>query len=402
MPAFAALPVEVLAGGTLASLDRRPLRPYAAEVLACLGDLSRILLAAPGVRSHPDVATFAYWCRAANLARLAKAFESPRQRIGRGLTLHVAPANVPVNFAFSLAFGMLAGNPNIVRVPRAGAPQVAVLCDALTHCFADPDHARIAGMNRVVSYARDDDVTRALSAHCQARVLWGGDQTVAHLRAMPASPRCVDVAFADRFSLCVLDAAAVCAAPEPDLEALADGFCRDSYLMDQNACSSPHLVVWRGTPPDAAAAQARFWPAIARVVSRRYPLAPIHAVDKRTDVCRLAAQVPEIVEAIHHDNAVVRLRLSALPDTIETHRGRHGLFFEFVSDSLDCLAPCVGPRYQTLTTFGIDREQLSHRIVELGLTGIDRIVPVGEALSIGVIWDGLDIVATLSRIVALS
>ena len=33
------------------------------------------------------------------------------------------------------------------------------------------------------------------------------------------------------------------------------------------------------------------------------------------------------------------------------------------------------------------------------LSGIDRIVPVGEALDIGVIWDGYDIVRSLSRII---
>jgi hypothetical protein len=38
-------------------------------------------------------------------------------------------------------------------------------------------------------------------------------------------------------------------------------------------------------------------------------------------------------------------------------------------------------------------------VVSNGLSGIDRIVPVGKALDMGVIWDGYDLIRTMSRIV---
>jgi hypothetical protein len=39
-------------------------------------------------------------------------------------------------------------------------------------------------------------------------------------------------------------------------------------------------------------------------------------------------------------------------------------------------------------------------VISNGLTGIDRVVSVGKALDIGVIWDGYDLIRTMSRIVA--
>jgi len=47
----------------------------------------------------------------------------------------------------------------------------------------------------------------------------------------------------------------------------------------------------------------------------------------------------------------------------------------------------------------VDREALRDFVVSNRLSGIDRVVPVGSALDISVIWDGYDIVRTLSRII---
>ena len=52
-----------------------------------------------------------------------------------------------------------------------------------------------------------------------------------------------------------------------------------------------------------------------------------------------------------------------------------------------------------MTYFGADKSQLLDFVVKNRLLGIDRIVPVGKALDIDVIWDGYDIVRSLSRII---
>lgn len=394
------LPLTLHAGNGIGDIDCRPLPPFAPKVTAFLGDLSRRLLAENACREFPDIAAFAFWCRTANLERLAQDCALPQRRLGRGLALHIAPANVPVNFAFSLAFGMLAGNANIVRIPEQPKEQALILCATLRALFADPAHARIAAMNRVVGYPRDDTITAALSACCDARILWGGDATIAHLRQLPMPARGVEVAFADRYSLCLLDAASIVACDDGTLIKLAGDFYNDAYLLDQNTCSSPHLVIWLGDENCAARAQERFWPVLADLVRHKYPLSAVQAVDKLSDLCRIALELPTAYGSIRHDNAIYRIQLSALTPAIEQQRGRHGLFLEYVSPNPACLESIVDEKYQTLTYFGVDRENLAQLIVDRGLCGIDRIVPVGRALDIGPVWDGYDLIATLSRIIA--
>lgn len=394
------LPVDILVGGRLPDMDVRPLPPYSTEALAFLAELSRRLLASPAIRVHPDVGGFAYWCRQANLARLARSFDATHRRVGRGLVLHIAPGNVPVNFAFSLAFGLLAGNANIVRIPGARHPQADIICEAMAALLAQPEHARVAGMTRIIRYPRNDEVTAALSEVCHARVLWGGDATILHLRAMRTSPRCVDVCFADRYSLCVLGAGAILAADGPSLEALIAGFYNDVFLLDQNACSSPHLVLWQGDEVDVSRAMDRFWRAMERFLMTKPAPPAIHAVEKFTQLCRAAIQMDEGLSAARQQNLIYRVRLNTLPRDIEHHRGQHGFFFEAIDNDFAGLKAIVGERYQTVTHFGVDPDAIINLVVDSGLTGIDRVVPVGKALDIGVIWDGYDLVGTLSRVVS--
>ena len=401
MKHLADLPVRVIAGCALADLQGKALEPYAPEAVAFLSAWSKRLLARPDIRGYPDAASFAYWCRPANLARLQREIGREQFRLGRGVALHIAPANVPVNFAYSFAFGLLSGNANIVRVPVSLPAQAGVLCEVANEVLAESEHARIATMTTLLNYPREDAITQRLSAVADVRLLWGGDQTIHHLRRMPASPRCVDIAFADRYSLCLMSAPAVLAAESKTLQALCVGFFNDVFLLDQNACSSPHLVLWQGTAKEVAAAQARFWEAIQALLNSKGQPPGIHAVDKYVHLCRTAIQLEGARATPTSDNRVFRVALDELPENIAEYRGRYGFFFETIDNDLKQLSRIVNTRYQTLTCFGVDTHALAQTVVANGLAGIDRVVPVGKALDIGVIWDGYDLIRTMSRIVAI-
>lgn len=401
MKHLADLAVRVIAGCTLAGLQCKALEPYAPEAVAFLTAWSKRLLTRPDIRAYPDAASFAYWCRPANLARLQRELGRETFRLGRGVALHIAPANVPVNFAYSFAFGLLSGNANIVRVPESLPAQAGVLCAVANELLAEAEHARIASMTTLLNYPREDAITQSLSAVADVRLLWGGDQTIQHLRRMPASPRCVDIAFADRYSLCLMSAPAVLAADSKTLQALSVGFYNDVFLLDQNACSSPHLVLWQGTAKEVATAQARFWDAMQTLLHFKGQSPGIHAVDKYIHLCRTAIQLEGARAMPTSDNRVFRVALDELPENIAEHRGRYGFFFETIDNDLTQLSRIVNTRYQTLTCFGVDTHALAQTVVANGLAGIDRVVPVGKALDIGVIWDGYDLIRTMSRIVAI-
>ena len=97
-----------------------------------LSDLSIELLSNSSIRQYPDVATFAFWCRSSNLNKIIKNHRTSRLRVGLGMVYHNSPSNVPVNFAFSLVFGLLSGNTNVVRLSSKGSDSELIILNVIS------------------------------------------------------------------------------------------------------------------------------------------------------------------------------------------------------------------------------------------------------------------------------
>jgi hypothetical protein len=396
--------MTVLAGDAQ-SVSCAPAPVFHAPRMDFLADLSRALLTHPRARTLPDVVSFAYWCRRANLAQLAAARRNADRdldgavRLGLGLSFHVCPSNVPVNFAFSLAFGLLAGNVCVLRLPSKETETARLLVDTISACLAQERHAPLAGAMLLVRYDHDDAISGFWMAQADARIVWGGDATVAHMRSLPGRPRAREVAFSDRYSLCAIEPRAVLELDHGGLLDLCARLYNDLYLMDQAACSSPQLIAWIGAADEAAAAQARLWPALAGHARTRYAMRPVQVMDLCVDAGRHALGNPRVASVECHDNVLYRIALTGLAADQDTCRGYFGTIHEVTLDTLDQLAPIVNERYQTLTYFGMEPAQLREFVTAQRLRGVDRVVPVGRALDMNIVWDGYDLVASLSRVI---
>ncbi len=375
----------------------RPLRPFAPEALDFLSALSAALLKDREAKAYPDVITFAYFCRRANLTRLEEEYAGQLDdRLGRGVVFHIAPSNVPINFAYSLTAALLSGNGSVVKASSRDFPQTRIVCRAMEKLLTE-DFAPLAPYVCVVTYPREaQEVTEAFSARCDARVIWGGDETVRRVREAALPPRAVEVAFADRYSLLCIRPEAVTALSEEALERLAKDFYNDTYLTDQNACTSPRLIYWVGEG-DSREASERFFRAMGAYARQRYELPAVTAVDKLTAACRAAMKLEGAEIIPGPDNWVTRVRVKALCPELYELRSPGGFFLEYAAPTLDALRDFVTPRVQTLSYLGLSPEELSRFVLENGLTGVDRIVPVGHTMDFSLVWDGYDLIQTLSR-----
>lgn len=376
----------------------KPLVVFDEEVVQFLGDLSAEVLKSPLARQYTDLSAFAFYTRKANLQKLKDDLNLECGRLGRGLCFHVTPANIPINFAFSWMFSLLAGNANVVRLPSKPFPQVDALLSVIQANLAR--HPKLGMRNVFVRYPRTDNETTA--AYCQmadCRMIWGGDHTIAAIKALSAMPRCVDICFADRYSVALINADAVVAADDAQMTRLAEGFYNDTYLMDQNACSSPQVILWEQDSPEA---RERFWRAVETLAKRKYVLQDAVAVDKYTLFCEEAVGNDNIQSVTRKGNLLYRVELKSLPPDIVSHRGKAGFFFEYALRSRDELFAVVTEKFQTITQFGIDAAEFRQQVVENELRGIDRIVPIGQAMNIGVVWDGCDLVRSLSRVIRVA
>jgi len=381
--------------GSQESLAEKPLVPFADEVIEELDALSKALMHDPQSRLYPDVVTFAFFCRRGNLLKQKEVFSIQKSaiRLGRGLIFHIAPSNVPVNFAYSVVAGLLAGNTNVVRVSQKQFPQVDIIVK----------HMRDTGMHRVavVRYPHESNANEVFSEMCDVRVIWGGDQTIATIRQNALAPRAFDICFADRYSMAAINADVLIASIQDSafrIQTLAERFYNDTYLFDQNACSAPHLVVWTGSEAHIAQAKEAFWKAVYDYASARYQLQEVMGVDKLTAFYRQAIAMDSKSKQMP-DNLIVRTELESLPGNIDSFRCAGGYFSECDIERLDDIAPIVNNKYQTLAYYGFEHEELASFVKVNRLTGIDRIVPIGETTTFSLTWDGYDLIQTMSRVV---
>lgn len=372
-----------------------PREPFDSKVTGFLNAVSRELLSNPKTRQYPDVVTFAFWIRKASVEQLKKRFLpniDGRLHMGRGVAFHIAPSNVAVNYAYSLAAGLLCGNANIVRIPSKEFLQVRLINEAILKVLEKEPF--MADYILLVQYGHDQAVNDALSQLADVRVVWGGDNTIQNLRQSALKPRAAEITFADRYSLAVIDSDAYLAIE--DKQKTAHDFYNDTYLTDQNACTSPRIVVWTGSKKQQA--KKEFWELLHVVVKEKYELQEVQAVNKLTSLY-LAAVGQKCVRKIEMpDNYIVRLQVYALHADLLDYKDNSGYFFEYDCDDLMELKEiCKDERCQTLSYIG-DRER-HLPLLKSGIRGIDRIVPVGQTMDFDFLWDGYNLFERLTRII---
>ena len=387
--------LEILLGN-IATLNHTPLPIFDEAACAFLGDFSARLLKSPMARQFTDLSALAFWCRPANIQQLKNRYQG-EHRLGRGVCLHIAPSNIPVNAIFSYFFGLLAGNANIVRLPSKTFTQVQWLCGWIKTQLEN--YPTLQTRTAFVRYERDSSLSAELSKMADCRMIWGGDQTVQHLKSLSAKPRTVDIAFPDRYSIAIINAEAIKNTDEATLTRLAQGFYNDTFLMDQNACSSPQLICWLN---DDAAAREKFWQAVLKTANEKYDLQDALCVEKFTHFCQDAICFGDVLGEMKFlgGNLLYLSEVRQLQN-VENLRGKGGYFYEYALKNIADLLVVITEKFQTITYFGVDAEDLQREIIAQHSLGIDRIVPIGQALDIGILWDGHDLIRELSRVIAL-
>ena len=370
--------------------------PFDEKIINFLNDVSAQIMSDRRSRAYSDVITFGFWIRKSSVLKLKDRFDIKDNafRIGKGVAFHIAPSNVPVNFAYSLVTGLLNGNANIVRVPSKDFPQIAILTDAFNKALLE--HPSLQPYVVCARYGRDKEINDLFSAVADVRLVWGGDKTIEELRKSPLPPRSGEITFADRYSIAVIDSDKYLRIE--DKKKTAEDFYNDTFLSDQNACTSPRIIVWTGSQIDEA--KKIFWEAEHDLVEKKYSFQAIQGINKLTQCFMAGAALDGIKVVPHKDNLIVRVAVSQITDTLMDYRDNSGYFYEFDCNDISLIKPvCNDKRCQTIAYIG-DSETIIP-LLQSGVKGVDRIVPIGKTMDFDLIWDGYNLSALLTRTVAI-
>ena len=378
------------------------LKPFSEEVVSFLDDLSRSINSKKNLNIFPDIKALAFFCRKQNILNFKKKYYNPKRiRFGLGLIFHITPSNIPTNFMYSLIFGLISGNANIVKVPSRKFDEIKIICEEIKYLLRKRKHLRVKKMIQILRYdSKENQITNDISEISDARLIWGGDKTIKEIRKIETKARTIDVPFADRYSISLINSNKLLQLPNYKFNILLKNFYNDTYEVDQNACSSPHIILWQGDKTQDA--KKKFWNNLNLLVEKNYNPPAISSID---NYCRLSK------ELIKNDNihsfklfnkALYVINLKKIYPEIFVEKSKWGFFYECNISNLKNIHYLVKKKLQTITYFGYSKKFLEKFFSEYNFNGIDRVVPIGQALNINLVWEGYDLTTKLSREIEIS
>jgi hypothetical protein len=325
---------------------------------------------------------------------------SSTQTLARGIVFHIAPSNVDSVFLYSSLLSLLCGNVNLIRISRDSGDQMNFVLEKLSRLLVD-ERPALANRFFVLTYQHSDAVTSLISSYCHLRVVWGGDETVKKIRLLPLRPTAAELCFPDRFSAAMLRADSVLACDESALEQLVTRFFNDTIWFAQQACSSPRLVAWIGSPNSCAAGRERFWNAFeAQLKDKSFENSAGMTMDRLVTACLVAT------DPLHRETSAlpfptrILLGSEALSGIKHFHSG-NGLFYEQTFATVPDFLQTLSDREQTLSVFGVEALEMTGYLRLLPMRALDRVTTIGHALDFGHVWDGHNLLNAFTRQIAI-
>ena len=100
-------------------------------------------------------------------------------------------------------------------------------------------------------------------------------------------------------------------------------------------------------------------------------------------------------------NLVYRVELKKFNKNKINYKNKFGYFYEINYNKLEKIKLLITEKLQTLSYFGVKKDELKKFVLKNKFRGIDRIVPIGCSHEISFTWDGYNIEKQLTRVIEL-
>jgi hypothetical protein len=387
----------------LLNFNTMPLRAFDEKIIDFCENLSKHLLKNKSIRQYPELAAFAFWIRKSNIKKFLSTLSQNDVIIytPRGLVFHIAPSNVDYMFLYSWFISILAGNTNVLRISSNYDENIIRTIQMLIK-FAERNNVEwFLKSNIIINYKHNDEINNCLSSKADARIFWGGDETIKKMRKFDSKPNVKDVYFANKFSYAIIKSNYYLSSTKKENNFLASNFYNDSYLFNQKACSSPQVVFFVGDEKSNKHASNVFWKHLTlEVEARVYKKSSSVILEHYLNWYLLAAKCKVNKYEINTTKpTVVSIPYKDIPDTYRTCGG--GFFIESYVESLNQLLNFGNESDQTLSYYGFDQADLKNYVIKKGYKSNLRLVPIGRALDFDVYWDGYNLLNELVKIITV-
>ena len=360
-----------------------------------------------GVREIPGVAFLRLWLRRGTLEPILlrelgpESLQSGWRDDGRarlrafplGVVGHWPAGNIEIQPILSLTCALLGGNSCVVRVPSGLIESTRRVMETLQEAdrsgeltsrifLASFDHSRA-------------DLQEAMAKSVDGAMIWGGEDAVSRVRALPFPHWARVLVFGPRLSVAAMDAGVW--GERSERAAWCRRIARDVWQFEQQACSSPQtLFLEHGAGCDAAEFVEDLKAAFQEE-NRAHPRLEIEpALTSAICQARAAWLLDDVANrACFPQSTDWTILQGKGTDIPEPTQGRT-LSVLVAADLLQAISQFDG----TVQTLGLavkDARREEILAEAAGRHGVDRVVRLGQMHVFGSPWDGTDLVRPLVR-----
>ena len=372
--------------------DKVTLPPFYEGTIEAFSQLGLFLM--KNGRSEPSIVAAGYWLRKKHLLTIKQQYHD-RCNTAKGVAFHIAPGNVDTLFFYSIVVSVLSGNQTILRISNKLTQETQFFIELLADFFNDhKKHDAVYALIHIIQYQHDTDhghdITLQLSLFADARVIWGGDAAVAKISEIPQKIDANNITFPDRYSVAVIHLE-----NDSEIGNAVNQLITDIKPFYQQACSSPKVIYWLDT---AQQLQEKFWLLFIEKTTEQLSLSTSDLISQLVYLQRLPLLLNHAVKNklnVEKYNELQKVDVEFITlDAIKAHCGLWTLLSQQITNLADIK---LFSHCQTVTTSGIDvsiieQWQQSAKLAETA----KRFVPAGQALTFSHIWDGIDLIDSLT------
>ncbi len=312
-----------------------------------------------------------------------------------GVVGHWPAGNIEIQPMLSLTCALLGGNSCVVRVPSGLIEPTRLVMERLHEIdrngaltgrifLATFDHSRA-------------DLQQAMAESVDGAMIWGGEEAVSQVRALPFPHWARVLVFGPRLSVAAMDAGVW--GERRERASWCRRMARDVWQFEQQACSSPQtLFLEHGAGCDAA----EFVEDLKAAFQEENRAHPRLAIEPALTSAICQARASWLLDDVANracfpqstDWTILQGKGTDIP---EPTQGRT-LSVLVADDLMEAISKFDG----TVQTLGLavkDARREEMLAEAAGRHGVDRVVRLGQMHVFGSPWDGTDLVRPMVRMV---
>jgi hypothetical protein len=312
-----------------------------------------------------------------------------------GVVGHWPAGNVEIQPILSMTCALLGGNASLVRIPSGLVDVTWRVMEKLVQ--SDPGRMLTRRIFLAAFDHNRQDLHEAMAQAVDGAMIWGGEESVVRVRALPF-PHWTRVAvFGPRISVAAMDAGAW--GDSAEQESWCRRIARDVWQFDQQACSSPQVLFLEN---DAGQSTGKFLECLQKAFAeenRAHPRQTIPAV-LTSAICHARASwllAGDTHRAAFPAGPDWTLLIGAGTDIPKPVQGKTLTVLE--ADNLADVVSKFDGNVQTLGLGMADAEKERNLACIAGSRGVDRIVKLGRMHVFVPPWDGVDLIRPMVRMV---